>query len=98
MRELGSGERAGNVLAVRVGVDPRALAVVREQLRIVRAEELPHLGGEAALDPSGPERQTRTPRARTAASSPSSEANRMKPSAASCGKVSPVAYDASVSA
>ena len=37
-------------------------------------------------------------RSRAAASSASSAAIRMKPSAASCGNVSPVPYEASVSA
>ena len=90
-------EQPGGVQAPRV--PPRSLAVVREQLRVVRAEELPHLGGERGPRPGRPRASNaRRSRARTAASSPSSEASRMKPSAASCGNVSPVAYDASVSA
>ena len=81
-----------------VGVDPRPLAVVGKELRVVGLDQLPDLGGEVTLDASLPEGQTRTARARAAASSGSSDASRMNPSAASCGKVSPVAYDASVSA
>ena len=79
-------------------VDPRPLDVVGEELGVVGLDELPDLGRELALDASRPERHTRTARARAAASSASSDASRMNPSAASCGKVSPVAYDASVSA
>ena len=90
------GEDPGCVQASRVHT--RRRAVVGQQLRVVRAEERPHLGREADLDPACPERHTATLRARAAASSASSEASRMKPSAASCGNVSPVAYEASVSA
>ena len=54
---------------------------------------------EERLDPCGPERHTASSfRSRAAASSVSSAEMRMKPSAASCGNVSPVAYEASSSA
>ena len=72
-------------------VQPRALDVVREQLGVGRLDELPDLGSELGVDAPGPERHTGTLRARAAASSASSEASRMNPSAASCGNVSPVA-------
>jgi hypothetical protein len=56
-------------------VDERRLAVVRQQLAVVGAEELRHLGRERRLDPCGPEGQTGAPlRERAAASSASSAA------------------------
>src|SRR5581483_2856088 len=74
------------------GMHRRALAVVGKELGVVRAEEVPDLGCEADRDPPRPLRHAVTlPRALAAASSASSEASRMKPSAASCGNVSPVA-------
>jgi hypothetical protein len=67
------GEEPGVVEPPRV--DQRRLAVVREELRIVGAEELHHLGRERRLDPCRPEGQTGAPfRARAAASSASSAA------------------------
>jgi hypothetical protein len=97
LRELIVVEQPGRVQPPRM--ETRPLAVVGEQLRVVRAEEVPDLGRELNLDPPRPERHpTATFLARAAASSASSEASRMNPSAASCGKVSPVAYEASVSA
>ena len=64
--------------------------------RVVGAQELPNRGRELGLDPCRPERHTGRGelaplRARAAASSVSSESSWMKPSAASCGNVSPVA-------
>jgi hypothetical protein len=77
----GDGETAG--------VEPGPLDVVAKELGVGRLDEGPHLGRELALDASCPERHTGTFRARTAASSASSEASRMKPSAASlaCGSL-----------
>ena len=70
-------------------VQRRRLAVVREQLRVVRAQELPHFRSEGALDAPGPGGHASIlARVRAACSSVSSEAIRMSPSAASCGKVS----------
>ena len=64
---------------------------------------VPHLGRELPADAPGPERHAAarpsgSRSARRAASSVSSDAIRMKPSAASCGNVSPAPYGASVSA
>ena len=81
-----------------VGLQPGALHVVREELGVVGLDELPDRRVELSLDASLPERQTRTALALAAASSASSDESLMKPSAASCGNVSPVAYEASVSA
>ena len=81
----------------------RRLAVVRQKLSVVDAEEAPHIGVERTLDPASPCRHARdyallAARARAACSSVSSEEMRMKPSAASCGNVSPVPYEASSAA
>ncbi len=69
----------------------RRPAVVREQLGIGDGEEVAHLRRELRADPARPERHAvATSRSRAARSSVSSAAMRMNPSAASCGKVSPV--------
>ena len=96
LRELLGGEQPGDGEPPRM--QRRALDVVGEELRVVRLDELPDRGGELALTRPAQSVKPRTARARAAASSASSEASRMKPSAASCGNVSPVAYEASVSA
>src|SRR6266545_7126452 len=64
--------------------------VVREELRVVGAEEHPDLGGELAADASRPQRHTTDAafRSRAAASSTSIAASLRKPSAASCGNAS----------
>ena len=64
----------------------RRRAVVREQLGVVAAQELPHLGSEPAADAAGPERHASAAlrfRSRAAASSTSIAASLMKPSDAS---------------
>ena len=67
------------------------LAVVRQELRVVHAQEAPYVRVERGLDPALPCRHTSIfARSRAACNSVSSEEIRMKPSAASCGKVSPV--------
>src|SRR5262245_61402901 len=72
------------------------LAVVRQELRVVDAQEAPHVGVEGTLDPPCPGRHTSIlARSRAACNSVSSDEIRMKPSAASCGNVSPVPYEAS---
>ena len=81
----------------------RRLAVVRQELGVVDAQEAPHVGVESALDPACPRRHTcdyaLLARALSRrASSVSSDEIRMKPSAASCGNVSPVPYEASSAA
>ena len=102
-------EQALRLRGLGVGEDPRRRqaprmergrpAVVGKELRVLGPEELPDLGGQAAPDAAGPERHTSASlRSLAAASSTSSAAIWMKPSAAACGKVSPVAYEASVSA
>ena len=73
----------------------RRLAVVRQQLSIVDTQEA-DIRVEAALDPPRPRGHTWIlARSRAACNSVSSEEMRMKPSAASCGNVSPVPYEAS---
>src|SRR3954469_22646117 len=95
-RELLGREDPGRREATRVQC--RRLAVVGEELGIVGAEELPHLGGELRADAPGPERQTVAAfRSRAAISSVSSAVIAIRPSAALCGNGSPVAYDSSVS-
>ena len=54
LRELAVVEDSRGVQAL--GVQQRALHVVRQELGIVRLEELPHLGRERRADPSRPER------------------------------------------
>ena len=77
----------------------RRLAVVGQKLRVVRAEKLPHLRVELLPDPPFPGRHTVIlARFRAACSSVSSDEIRMNPSAASCGNVSPVPYEASSAA
>ena len=67
------------------------LAVVRQELGVVGAQEPPHVGIESALDPPCPGGHTSIfARSRAACNSVSSDEIRMKPSAASCGNVSPV--------
>ena len=45
-----------------LGMQPRPLDVVGEQLGVLRLDEVPHLGRERRLaDPSGPERHRTTP-------------------------------------
>ena len=74
----------------------RRLTVIRKELGVLDAKEPPHVRVEAALDPSRPSRHTSIfARRRAACNSVSSEEMRMKPSAASCGNVSPAAYEAS---
>ena len=91
-REQPRGGQATRVLSGR-------LAVVRQELRVIGAEELPDLSVECSLDPSRPRGHAGdyarlVARARAACNSVSSEEIRMKPSAASCGNVSPVPYEA----
>ena len=67
------------------------LAVVRQELGVVDAQEAPHVGVESGLDPPLPGRHPAIfARSRAACNSVSSDEMRMKPSAASCGNVSPV--------
>ena len=88
LAHLRVGEQPGRVQPARV--DERRLAVVREQLAVVGAQEAGDLGGQVGLDAGRPERHTAAPfRSRAAASSASSAAIWTKPSAASCGKISP---------
>jgi hypothetical protein len=95
--QLVGGEEPGGLEPARV--HERRPAVVGKQLRVVGLEELPHLRRELLADASGPERHALTSFCcRAAASSVSSAAIAMKPSAAACGKVSPAPYEASVSA
>ena len=69
----------------------RCLAVVRQELRVVAAQERRHDGIELAPDPPGPQAHASVlARARAAASSTSNEEILMNPSAAACGNVSPV--------
>jgi len=73
----------------------RRLAVVRQELRVIGAKELPDFRIEASLDPAGPGRHAAdyarlVARPRAACNSVSSEEILMNPSAASCGNVSPV--------
>jgi hypothetical protein len=71
--ELLVGEEPSVAEALRV--DEGRLAVVREELGVVGAEELRHLGRQRRLNACGPEGQTGAPfRARAAASSASSAA------------------------
>ena len=92
--ELVVREDPGRGKAPRV---PRGrFAVVREELRVLRLQELPDLGRELLPDAPGPERQTAAVfRSRAATSSVSSAVIAISPAAALCGNVSPVAYDAS---
>ena len=95
--ELGGVEKPCRVQTLRML--KRRGPVVREQLRVVGAEELPDLGGELAADAAGPERHASAAfRSRAAASSTSIAASLMKPSAASCGNASSTPYDASACA
>ena len=96
---FGLGELVGVQEVGRVepaSVDERRLAVVRQQVGVVRREGSSQLRAPARPDAPRPERHVVTglaraePRARSRAG-----ARRMKPSAASCGNVSPVPYDAS---
>ena len=67
------------------------LAVVREQRRVVGAQERRHGGIELAPDPPGPQAHVLVlARLRAAASSTSKEEILMNPSAAAWGNVSPV--------
>ena len=92
--ELLGGQEPGLEQPLRVLT--RRLAVVREQRGVVRAQELPHVRVEARLDPRLPSGHAWIlARTRAACNSVSSEEILMKPSAASCGKVSPVPYEAS---
>ena len=94
--ELLGAQAAGSEPARVLG---RGLAVVREELGVVGAEELPHLGVELLPDPPLPGRHAVIlARFRAACSSVSSEEIAMNPSAASWGNVSPVAYEASSTA
>ena len=80
-------------------VHGRCLAVVRQQLGVVGAQERGHGRVERTPDPARPERHTFVvARLRAAASSTSSDAILTKPSAAAWGNVSPAPYDASCSA
>ena len=76
-----------------------ACAVVRQQLGVVGAQERGRRRVERAPDPPRPEAHAFVfARLRAAASSTSSDAILTKPSAAACGNVSPVPYEASCSA
>ncbi len=66
------------------------LAVIREQLSVFGAQEVPHLQRELRSDPSGPERHATSTRSRAATSCVSSAVIPMKPLAAWWGKVSPI--------
>ena len=80
-------------------MDGGRLAVVGQELRVVGAEERAHGRVERAADAPAPERHASVfARARAAASSTSKEEILMNPSAAACGNVSPVPYEARVSA
>ena len=97
LRELGVVEQPGPVQPPRV--HRRRLAVVREQLAVVGSQEGRDGGIERAPDPAAPEAHASDfALSRAAASSTSSDAILMKPSAAECGNVSPVPYEASCSA
>src|SRR5712691_4473269 len=77
----------------------RRRPVVRQQLLVLPAEELPRLEGELVPDPPGPEcHASAVLRSRAAASSTSIAASLMKPSEASCGNESSTPYDASACA
>ena len=95
--ELLVGEQARpRAAASRVrSVPPRSRT---EAARVVVRAGTPRPRARARPRPGRPRASYATLRARAAASSVSSEASRMNPSAASCGNVSPVAYEASVSA
>ena len=72
-------------------VHGRCLAVVRQKLGVVGAQERAHRRVERAADTPAPEGHALIfARARAAASSTSSEEILMNPSAAACGNVSPV--------
>ena len=72
-------------------VHGRCLAVVGQELGVVRTEERAHRRIERAADAPAPERHASVfARARAAASSTSNEEILMNPSAAACGNVSPV--------
>ena len=87
--ELGVVEQAGRMEPA--CVHRGRFAVVRQQLGVVCAEKGGHCRIERAPDAPGPERHASAfARARAAASSTSKEAILMYPSAAACGKVSPV--------
>ena len=97
LRELLVVEQAGSVQPPRV--ERRRLAVVRQQLGVVGLQEGRDRGVERPRDAASPEAHTSdVARCRAAASSTSSAAILMKPSAAACGNVSPVPYEASCSA
>ena len=97
LRELGIVQDPGRMQPARV--DRRRLAVVRQQLCVVGTQERRHGRIELAPDPPCPQGHALVfARARAAASSTSKEEILMKPSAAACGNVSPVPYDASCSA
>ena len=86
--QLAVVEQPGGVQAA--GVHRRRLAVVRQQLGVVGAEERGHGRVERAPDPAGPEGHAFVvARLRAAASSTSSDAILTKPSAAAWGNVSP---------
>ena len=85
-------QRAGISTYIRGLLGGLAAVAGDEQLVILRAEERPHFRREPRVDATRPEgHDTATFRARAAASSTSSDWSLMKPSAASCGNVSPVA-------
>ena len=95
--QLGVVEQAGRVQPA--GVHGCGLAVVRQQLGVLGAEERGHGRVERAPDPARPEGHAFVfARLRAAASSTSSDAILTKPSAAAWGNVSPAPYDASCSA
>ena len=72
-------------------VHGRRLAVIRQKLGVVAAEEGAHGRVERAADAPAPEGHALIfARARAAASSTSNEEILMNPSAAACGNVSPV--------
>ena len=97
--ELGIAQQSGRMQPPRV--DERRAAVVRQELRVVAPQEVSNLRRERRRHPPRPERHAGVAaglRSRAAASSVSSAEMRTNPEAASCGNVSPVAYDARCSA
>jgi len=91
--ELGIGEQTAFMQAARMNT--RRQAVVREQLGVVGAQEVPDRLRDLGIHSSGPEGHATWTCFRSATSSVSSAVIPMKPSAASCGNVSPMPYEAS---
>src|SRR5213596_1239047 len=91
--KLRVGEQPGFMQAT--GVNPRCETVVRKQLGVFCTQEVPDRRSDVGVHASGPERHATLTCFRAATSSVSSAVIPMKPSAASCGKVSPMPYEAS---